>query len=102
VLAGLDALPKAMADGSRRAGTVERESVGIVEAALLKDRIGDVFEGCVVEVEDRQPTHGTVQLVSPAVIGHIQGPGPLPLGERLSVRLAEADPGTTKILFEPA
>ncbi|MFF3873561.1 RNB domain-containing ribonuclease [Streptomyces sp. NPDC001978] len=102
VLAGLDALPKAMADGSRRAGTVERESVSIVEAALLKDRIGDVFEGCVVEVEDRQPTHGTVQLVSPAVIGHIRGPDPLPLGEHLTVRLVEADPGTTKILFEPA
>ncbi|GGJ11671.1 RNB domain-containing ribonuclease [Streptomyces brasiliensis] len=101
VLAGLDALPKQMADGSRRAGTVERESVDIVEAALLKDRVGEVFDGCVVEVERRQPTHGTVQLVSPAVIGHIRATDPLPLGERLRVRLAQADPGTTKILFEP-
>ncbi|GHD98189.1 RNB domain-containing ribonuclease [Streptomyces alanosinicus] len=98
VLAALDALPRRMADGSRIAGTVERECVDIVEAALLKDRVGDVFDGCVVDVDEHRPTVGTVQLISPAVIGRIEG-DPLPLGERLRVRLAQADPGTSKILF---
>ncbi|MFF4904047.1 RNB domain-containing ribonuclease [Streptomyces sp. NPDC001260] len=101
VLAALEALPHEMADGTRRAGTVERESVDIVEAALLADRVGEVFEGCVVDVEERQPTVGTVQLESPAVIGRIEGEH-LPLGERLRVRLTEADPGTTKVRFAPA
>ncbi|GGU77684.1 ribonuclease R [Streptomyces filipinensis] len=101
VLAALDALPRRMADGSRIAGTVERECVDIVEAALLKDRVGDVFDGCVVEIDERRPTVGTVQVDSPAVIGRIEGDR-LPLGERLRVRLSRADPGTTKIVFTVA
>jgi exoribonuclease R len=100
VLAALDALPRRMADGSRIAGTVERECVDIVEAALLKDRVGDVFDGCVVDVDEHRPTVGTVQVDSPAVIGRIEGDR-LPLGERLRVRLSRAEPGTAKILFTP-
>ncbi|SOD86983.1 RNB domain-containing ribonuclease [Streptomyces sp. Ag109_G2-15] len=101
VLAALDALPQRMTEGSRRAAEAERECVDIVEAALLKDRVGEVFDGCVVDLADRQPTVGTVQLTSPAVIGRIEGEH-LPLGERLRVRLTRADPGTSKILFAPA
>lgn len=108
VMAALDTLPIRMAEGTRRAGTVERECVDLVEAALLEDRVGEVFDGCVVEVTERQPTVGTVQLESPAVIGRIEGTERLPLGERLRVRLARADPvtrrdpGTAKVRFEPA
>ncbi|MGW6487189.1 RNB domain-containing ribonuclease [Streptomyces sp. NPDC055056] len=102
-LAALDALPKEMADGGRRAGTVERECVDIVEAALLKDRVGELFEGCVVDVQEHEPTVGTVQLESPAVFARIAGgTSRLPLGERLRVRLTQADPGTTKVQFAPA
>ncbi|MEU6065828.1 MULTISPECIES: RNB domain-containing ribonuclease [Streptomyces] len=101
VLAALDELPRWMAEGSRRAATVERECVDIVEAALLTDRVGDVFDGCVVDVDEHRPTVGTVQLASPAVIGRIEG-ARLPLGERLRVRLVRADPGTAKVLFAPA
>ncbi|MGW3977145.1 RNB domain-containing ribonuclease [Streptomyces mirabilis] len=103
VLTALDSLPKEMAEGSRRAGTVERECVDIVEAALLKDRVGDIFDGCVVDVMERQPTVGTVQLESPAVVARIEGgTGTLPLGERLRVRLTQADLGTAKVRFAPA
>ncbi|MFI6662741.1 RNB domain-containing ribonuclease [Streptomyces sp. NPDC050523] len=102
VLGALDTLPREMADGARRAGTVERECVDIVEAALLQDRVGELFDGCVVEVEERQPAVGKVQLHSPAVIGRIEGGGDLPLGERLRVRLTQADPGSAKVLFAPA
>jgi exoribonuclease R len=101
VLAGLDALPRRMADGARIAGTVERECVDIVEAALLKDRVGDVFDGCVVDVSETRPTVGTVQVDTPAVIGRVEGDH-LELGARLRVRLTRAEPGTTKILFVPA
>ncbi|MEV6482689.1 RNB domain-containing ribonuclease [Streptomyces sp. NPDC051576] len=103
VLAGLEALPKEMANGTRLAGTVERECVDIVEAALLKDRVGELFEGCVVDVEDDQPTVGRVQLDTPAVVARLTGgTTPLPLGERLRVRLTQADPGTAKVQFAPA
>ncbi|WP_055613198.1 RNB domain-containing ribonuclease [Streptomyces phaeochromogenes] len=107
VLAALDDLPKRMAEGTRRAGTAERECVDIVEAALLKDRVGELFDGTVVDVQEREPTVGTVQLESPAVVARIkseEGAGalPLPLGERLRVRLTQADPGSAKVLFAPA
>ncbi|MEU0332882.1 RNB domain-containing ribonuclease [Streptomyces sp. NPDC006193] len=98
VLAALEALPGRMAEGSRRAGTVERECVDLVEAALLKDRVGEEFDGCVVDVDERRPTVGTVQVTSPAVIGRVEGER-LPLGERLRVRLTRADPASAKILF---
>ncbi|MFE0253276.1 RNB domain-containing ribonuclease [Streptomyces sp. NPDC059010] len=104
VSAALDALPARMAEGARRAGTVERECVDIVEAALLRDRVGEVFDGWVVEVDERRPAVGTVQLESPAIIGRIEaGHGErLPLGERLRARLTQADPGAAKVRFEPA
>lgn len=102
VLAALDALPHEMADGARRAGTAERECVDIVEAALLKDRVGEIFDAYVVEIDDHKPTVGKVQLTSPAVIGRVEGGGDLPLGERLRVRLTQADPGSGKVRFAPA
>ncbi|MFF8472299.1 RNB domain-containing ribonuclease [Streptomyces sp. NPDC015414] len=101
VRTALDALPARMAEGAHRAATVERECVDLVEAALLEDRVGDVFEGFVVDLADRHPDIGTVQLESPAVAGRVEGDR-LPLGERLRVRLTQADPGTSKILFTPA
>ncbi|MEU8847282.1 RNB domain-containing ribonuclease [Streptomyces sp. NPDC048564] len=102
VLMVLDALPARMAEGTRRAGTVERACVDLVEAALLKDRVGEVFDGWVVEVEEHQPALGAVQLESPAIIGRIGGTDALPLGERIRVRLTQADPEGPKVRFEPA
>jgi hypothetical protein len=63
--------------------------------------VGEVFDGCVVDVEERRPTVGTVQLVTPAVIGRIEGEG-FTLGERLRVRLTRADPAEPKVRFAPA
>ncbi|MBQ0849416.1 RNB domain-containing ribonuclease [Streptomyces sp. BH-SS-21] len=104
VLAALDELPARMAEGTRRAGQAERGCVDIVEAALLKDRVGELFDGTVVDVQEREPGVGTVQLETPAVVARIEsGNGTaLPLGERLRVRLTRADPGTAKVLFAPA
>ncbi|MBT2472662.1 RNB domain-containing ribonuclease [Streptomyces sp. ISL-66] len=103
VLSALAALPKEMADGTRLANTAERESVDLVEAALLKDRVGEIFEATVIDVKEREPLVGTVHLEDPAVVGRIEATsGKLPLGDRIRVRLTEADPGTTKVLFAPA
>lgn len=102
-LSALPALPKEMADGTRRANTVERECVDLVEAALLKDRVGAVFDGYVVDVQEKEPTAGTVHIDDPAIVARIEGgTAELPLGERLRVRLTQADPGSAKVLFAPA
>ncbi|MGW8365419.1 RNB domain-containing ribonuclease [Streptomyces wedmorensis] len=103
VRSALPGLPDEMAAGSRRANTVERESVDIVEAALLRDRIGEIFDAYVIDVKEREPAVGTVHLEDPAVVARIAGgESRLPLGEWLRVRLAEADPGSAKVLFAPA
>lgn len=102
-MAALPGLPKEMAEGTRRANTVERECVDLVEAALLSDRVGEVFDAYVVDVQDQEPTIGTVHIEHPAVVARIDGgTTKLPLGERLRVRLTQADPGAAKVLFAPA
>jgi exoribonuclease R len=101
VLAAFEALPREMSEGGRRAATVERACVDLVEAAVLKDRVGEVFDGCVVDLDEHRPTVGTVQLETPAVMGRIDGED-LSLGERLRVKVVQSDPGTSKVRFAPA
>ncbi|MEU0024305.1 RNB domain-containing ribonuclease [Streptomyces sp. NPDC006335] len=101
VLAAFEALPREMSEGGRLAAKAERACVDLVEAALLKDRVGEVFDGCVVELEEHRPDVGTVQLESPAVLGRIDGEG-LSLGERMRVRVVASDPETSKVRFVPA
>lgn len=103
VLSALDQLPQDMAKGTKLANKAERESVDIVEAALMSHRIGDTFDSVVIDVQDNEPDVGTVHLPDPAVIGRVVADGaPLPLGDPLRVRLTQADPGRAKVLFAPA
>ncbi|MFI8965075.1 RNB domain-containing ribonuclease [Streptomyces sp. NPDC053493] len=103
VLAALDGLPEDMAKGTRLAGKAERECVDIVEEALMSGRIGETFDSVVIDVKDHEPDVGTVHLEDPAVIGRVLADGAaLPLGDRLLVRLTQADPGRAKVQFAPA
>jgi VacB/RNase II family 3'-5' exoribonuclease len=92
-LAGLPAL---MAASGRRAAAVDRACVDLVEAYLLRDRLGQVFDAVVIDVDERHGG-GQVQLTDPAVIARCDGP--LPLGEQVTVRLAQADPATREVRF---
>lgn len=99
----LPALPKEMAEGTRRAGAVERACVDLVEAALLEGQVGQLFDAYVVDVQDRDPSVGTVHLQDPAIVARIEGgAAPLPLGERLRVRLTRTGPESKTVLFAPA
>lgn len=105
VRAALPALPAEMAAGERRAHRVERECVDLVEAALLRDRVGELFDGYVVDRDEDRPRRGTVHLCDPAVVGRLDAAPeapPLPLGHRLRVRLTAADPGHEPVRFVPA
>ena len=59
------------------------------------------FDAVVVEVEDDDPTRGTVTLADPAVEARVTGTGPLPLGEQVRVRLVEASVADRRVRFEP-
>ncbi|GAU69392.1 putative ribonuclease [Streptomyces sp. NBRC 110611] len=105
VRAALPALSREMELGAQRANHIERACVDLVEAAVLRDRVGEVFEGLIVDIQKQGPHQGTVHLYDPAVIGHVEttpdGPA-LSLGRALRVRLTAADPGRAPVHFTPA
>jgi exoribonuclease R len=95
VRSALPELPGRMAECDRRAGELERACVALMEAAVLQDSVGQVFEAAVVDVSDKGG--GTVQLRDPAVRAPCDGQ--LPLGEVVRVRLAEADVDRRSVRF---
>lgn len=98
VRAALPDLPEEMADGSRRAGALERECVALMEAVVLRDAVGQEFDAVAVEAHEKGG--GTVQLAEPAVRARYDGE--LPLGEPARVRLVEADVAARSVRFAPA
>ncbi len=106
VCEALPALPELMDVGDRRAKAVERACVDLAEAVLLRDRVGEVFEGVVLDLNDRvdwdrngKPDAGVVMLREPAVIARLDGHD-LPQGAELRVRLVSADPASRRVLFD--
>jgi VacB/RNase II family 3'-5' exoribonuclease len=101
VRTALPLLPDLMADGDRRASALERACVDLVEAAVLAPYVGRQFTGVVVDVRSataNRPAGGIVQLARPAVLGFCAGR--LPLGQRVSVRLTQADVAQRQVRFE--
>jgi len=103
VRSALPLLPELMADGDRRASSLERACVDLVEAAVLAPHLGKTFAGVVVDVRRAtrsSPAGGIVQLARPAVLGFCVGD--LPLGRRVEVRLIEADVARRRVRFAVA
>ncbi|GGL13919.1 ribonuclease R [Sphaerisporangium melleum] len=96
----LAALPALMAGSGRRASAVERACVDLVEAFVLRERVGQTFEAVVVDVQDGRPG-GVVQVTDPAVVARCDGDA-LPLGEKVQVRLTRADLVTREVRFNLA
>lgn len=93
----LPGLPETMERSNRRAQRFESGIVSIVEAAVLAGSVGQRFAAVVVDV-DEDGNGGTVQLAQPAVTGRCEGKD-LPLGERVEVRLEEADVAERRVRF---
>ncbi|MGW8760959.1 RNB domain-containing ribonuclease [Streptomyces sp. NPDC055815] len=103
VLDALYCLPCDMARGKGR--VAERRAVDLVEAAVLKNRVDEIFGGLIINTdkEDGRPKEGTVHLAEPAVRGKITSAGDLTLGASVQAKLTLADPlglDKEKILFE--
>ncbi|MCU1513741.1 MAG: ribonuclease [Microbacteriaceae bacterium] len=90
----LPTLPAIMAKSDTIASRLDRGSIDAVEAAILKDRVGDVFEATVVSV---RKGGGVVQVADPAVTAECTGE--LQAGAVLQVTLASADIATGTVLF---
>ncbi len=102
VAEALPGLPQTMAATGRVASSFERSCVDIIEAALLGHRVGQQFDGVVVDVDEKKngapATRGEVVLRDPAVRARVDGDG-LPLGERVRVTLTEASVQDRKVRF---
>src|SRR3546814_15263783 len=89
-----------MQASSQRAGRYENAVLDLAEAAALAPRVGEVFEGAVVEVDRKDRRRGEMMLREPAIMARIEADAELPLGEPVWVRLVEADPDSRSIRFE--
>jgi exoribonuclease R len=93
-------LPATMQASSQRASSYERAVLDLVEAAVLRPRVGQSFPGVVVAVDEKERTRGDVVVQDPAVEASVSSASPLPLGTDVEVRLAEADPASRTVRFE--
>ncbi len=100
VRTALDALPAEMQGSDRRAKAYDRAIIDAVEALVLRPRLGEVFTGTVLEVDEKRG-RGTIMITDPAVEARIYGPD-LPLGHELAATLVSADVATGAVRFAPA
>jgi exoribonuclease R len=96
VRAALPDLPKLMEASDSLASKVDRSCLDQVEAWVLGDKIGQEFDAMVLRAEQGG---AEVFLTEPPVIARCGGDG-LPEGERIRVRLIEADAQKRKVTFE--
>lgn len=92
----LESLPKTMARTDRTANAADRGAVDLVEAVLLRHRVGETFEVAVLDVDEKR---ATVALDDPPVRARCEGR--LTLGARTTVQLIEATPETRTVRFAP-
>ena len=99
VKARLHDLPEEMKEGGRRAAQYEAAVLNLVEAGLLHDRVGERFEGVVVDVDDKDETRGTLTVQDPAVEARVTSSHAVPLGTEVEVTLTEADLASRSVVF---
>lgn len=94
----LEEAPEILKSADKRSRELESRLVDYVEAQTLNGRLGEVFQGVVVQTGAKG---ALIQLASPAVLAKSKGHG-YELGQEVSVRLAVADPLEGEVEFEPA
>ncbi len=99
VLDQLHSLPGVLQESAHRAHRYEAAILDLVEAGVLKDRVGERFPGVVVDVDDKQPSRGVVTVQDPAVEAPVTATGDLPLGMDVVVELVRADVGAGQVEF---
>jgi VacB/RNase II family 3'-5' exoribonuclease len=96
----LPALPATMQAAEQRANRFERAVLDLAEAVTLASRVGDTFDGAIVELRRNDPSQGVVMLRDPAIEAAVFAAAALPLGHDVKVRLVEADPARRETRFQ--
>jgi exoribonuclease R len=102
VRAEIQGLPKVMQRSDGLAKRYERAVFDMVEAGVLRDRVGETFSGVIVDLDEDDKQRGRVVIRDPAVEASVTGDRKLPLGSEVSVRLVKADPDAREVAFELA
>ncbi|WP_367889417.1 RNB domain-containing ribonuclease [Humibacter ginsenosidimutans] len=95
----LPAIPALMHAATDRESRLSAASIDRVEAALLRDRIGERFTAWVLEVRDGK---ARMQLTDPVVTASCRVTTAVAAGQTIAVRLLNADIATGTVQFEPA
>lgn len=88
-------LPAVMARAAAIGSRIERAAIDLAEAVLLEGREGEAFEAVATEVDGRAVR---IQLRDLPVAARLSAEG-VQAGERLRVRLVEADPDSRTVVF---
>ncbi|MCB4207815.1 RNB domain-containing ribonuclease [Arthrobacter sp. UM1] len=91
----LPLLPELMKASDRKAGSLERAAVDLVEAATLQSRVGEEFRAAVTSTE-----HGKAQIAleDPAVVARVATQAAA--GDIIRVRLTGVDLAARRLQFE--
>ena len=98
-LTALPGLPATMQASGHRARQYEKAVLDLAESAMLARRVGEVFDGAIVEVSGADASKGVVIVRDQAVEASVSSASALPLGSDVRVTLAEADPLTRVTRF---
>lgn len=107
VRSALPGLPETMAVSDRLAHQYERAIIDLAEAVILAPRVGESFEGAVVEVRHgsgriapgQGGNAGIVMLRDPPLEARLDSRQPLVLGADVAVQLVAADPARRNVSF---
>lgn len=99
VLAALPGIPKTLQASSQRSHAYERAVLDLVEAGVLHERVGEEFDGVIVDVDDKDERRGVVVLHDPDVEARVVSSARLPLGTDVRVTLTSADLAARKVEF---
>ncbi|QNE32348.1 RNB domain-containing ribonuclease [Sphingomonas sp. NBWT7] len=98
IAAAFETLPPVMARAGARQGQIDRAVLDLAEAAMLRSRIGETFRAAVIDADRGR---ARIQLCDLPVLARVAADGAA-AGDRIMVRLTQADPETRRIDFERA
>jgi exoribonuclease R len=99
VLDRLGELPNTMQRADQLSHRYEGAIIDLVEAGVLRSRIGERFEGVVVDVDAKDDRRGTITVQDPAIEAPITSDVPVPLGDEVNATLTTADLGARSVVF---
>lgn len=102
VLAAMPGLPDTMTSSGRRAHQYENGVVDLCEAELLHERVGESFSAVVVDIDEKDRKKGDITIQDPAIEATVTSEHELPLGDRVTVELVQADPAARRVEFRLA